>query len=495
MSFVYHRVGTALADEFTYLDDATRLPVTGKVQGDFTFELSKNTTSGESTVGITLTAIGNGKYSINATAAAFPAATGMYVLRVTDTASPRYSFQSIYIVTSDGTGAGTTGTASFTAVAGNGRITSASAALSDATVYIVTPAGVLYVQTTSTAAGTWGPIYFATDGTYTVYAQKAGYTTTSGTIVVSGATATGPGADLALTAVSSGASLSLGELMAYARRQAHDRVGTKSDADIKSAINDALSMCAKQQHRFSWLKTDGVVAFSGYYSTGTITISGTTVTLTGGTWPSWAASGKLQLNGKFYRITTRTSATVLVLTDTYSDTPAITAAGYVIFRDEYTLPSNCLKFSQIIPGEQWGWGAVPVPFETLRQFQGNLLTSQSFPACFAVFSNKVAVWPYPDLDREYPIIYYRMPATLVNTTDVADWDPLHLEVLQRAIDYQLAIRFGDVVAGTAEACEKRFTTSNARAIDYDKTSEVRVSPLSQGGRFRSTIADRRLPSS
>jgi len=208
----YFKVGNSIADDF-YLIDSTAAPVTGKVQANFTFDLTKNGTGNQSTTGITLTEVSAatdpGVYHLDISGSTgFPAATGTYLLKIFVTADSTQVVVATYRVNSDGTGAGTIGPVSFTATAADGRITDGASALSGATVLIKRSTGVNYTSFTSSATGVWGPAYFTEADTYTLSVFKSGYSTSNtGTITVTAtpaSSAVGPLADLALTVSSSG---------------------------------------------------------------------------------------------------------------------------------------------------------------------------------------------------------------------------------------------------------------------------------------------------
>ncbi len=86
-------------------------------------------------------------------------------------------------------------------------------------------------------------------------------------------------------------------------------------------------------------------------------------------------------------------------------------------------------------------------------------------------------WPYPSQAINIQIFYYGMPTALVNNTDAADWDPLQLEVLQRGIDYQLALRWGQTVSGDAGATYSRYQAALAKAMNADRHPLRPGSPL------------------
>lgn len=68
--------------------------------------------------------------------------------------------------------------------------------------------------------------------------------------------------------------------------------------------------------------------WAGRYFTGLVTGTGTTLTVTNGVWPSWAASGTVHINGADYEVSTRDSDTQLTLESSLS--PAVTSEEYFV---------------------------------------------------------------------------------------------------------------------------------------------------------------------
>lgn len=497
----YHKVGTALQDSFIYLDKSTRLPVTGKTNASFTKQISKNATGGVSTTGCTITETSSstnaGDYDFAVDlSTGFVAATGEYTVVIFDTASPEYRWSETYVVTSDGTGTGTIGSASFTATAANGRVTDGTSALQDAVVRIRNAANAILYSFTTTAAGLWGPVYLD-PGTYTIDVQKSGYTaSTAYTIVVVSSTATGPLVDIALTNVSSGTGLTASDLWAYARRLIRDKIGLKADTEVKQGVNSALDMISKEK-TWDWYKTHGVVTLQAPYATGTITLTNgsTTATFSGATLPSWAASGKLKYGGNVLRISTRDSATQLTLAVAWQEATA-SAQGYILFQDEYTLPSDCMRFGRLFAGERWGYGGTATGFEDLLERQSRQTFTQQIPGLWAIYRGKIIVWPYPSQALNENMIYLRKPAAMTSSADEADWDPMHVEVLHRAIDYQMSIRYEDCAAGKPTDCFSRYQAALARASVNDKTTMHRDQIMGTGVLSRmGSVSDRLIPAS
>jgi hypothetical protein len=91
-------------------------------------------------------------------------------------------------------------------------------------------------------------------------------------------------------------------------------------------------------HQWRFLDRQFFAAYQAPYDTGTVTISGGTVTLDSGTWPTWAADGLLRVDGHSLFVTARTSDTVI----TISNTGLAEAAGteYTLYRWRYPMPSD-----------------------------------------------------------------------------------------------------------------------------------------------------------
>jgi hypothetical protein len=96
-------------------------------------------------------------------------------------------------------------------------------------------------------------------------------------------------------------------------------------------------------HEWSFLKPVTTMDLIGSYSTGTIavTLTGTTVTLTDGVWPSWTATnGTLVVNNVSYAIASRTNDTEIELSAAW-DVATVTAASYTLRHNgNYDLPDD-----------------------------------------------------------------------------------------------------------------------------------------------------------
>lgn len=500
MSTIPAKVGRTINEKFICVD-GSNTAYTGKVQGDFTIKISNGSTGNISTTGLTITEVSAandpGHYAIQVSGSTgFQATTtGEYTLEIYLTADPSTRVAITFLVTSNGDFEGSSGAASFTATASNGRVTDGASALSGATVRIRSSINVIYIQTTTDASGLWGPVYFDTAGTYTIDVQKSGYTASSAsTITVVGAVATlSPAADIAISAASSGSGLTASDLWAYARRMARNRNGTQSDTEIKQAVNDALDMVAMEAE-WPWLYTDrGTFSMDGAYTTGTVAfVNGSqNLTLTGGTWPTWAASGKILYQGKIYFIDSRTSGSVIVLSTAWKEASA-SGVTYTIFRDEYSLATKLMKFGAMHPGQTWAWGGSPMGHEAFLQVQNDCNFQQLYPYAWTIAGGKIKVWPYPSTDLLINYSYYQRPADLVSSSDEANWDPSQLLLLRMAINYQLALRYEDCVAGDPKRCMEAYEKQLIKSRPMNQ-NPMQLPPVGNGRRRRVDPGDFILP--
>lgn len=478
MAEEYIKVGQTFRDEFLYLDNAGA-NVTGKTNGSFTKQLTKNGTGNQSTTGLTIAevdAVNNpGVYSVTVSGTTgFVAATGEYTLVIYDTSDATKKWSITLRVTSDGTGAGSWGDASFTPVASNGRVVASAVALSGATVKVLDVNGVLYLQTVTDASGLYPTLYFpSATTTYTLSVQKSGYTISTATITISGSTATGPGADISLTASTASSTFVASNLWAYALRMMKNASGTEADLLATQAVDDALEAISLAR-KWPYYQGDSAgmparINLQTAYTTGTITVANgsSTVTLATGTWPTWAASGEININGIWCPILTRDSATQLTLRAAYQGT-AQTAATYTLVQVAYSLPTDLQRLDVIVDDKNRPWRSTPVGMATLQTTKSAFKYGQTTPSIHAVSKDKLWVWPYPTAATLLNVLYYRRPAKLASGSDTADWDPMHEVVLRRAIDFQCALRT-DCVAGTVDECRNNYFEALDLAWAADKT--------------------------
>lgn len=130
-----------------------------------------------------------------------------------------------------------------------------------------------------------------------------------------------------------------------------DFIGSDAaDSSVRRECRRAAQMALDEVanlHRWSYYVQIGRVVTSASYDTGTIEYDHTgganerQLTLTTGTWPSWAANGVVIISGVPYDVYSRVSDSIVTLAAT-SNPGADVASGtsYSIHRDSYPLPTN-----------------------------------------------------------------------------------------------------------------------------------------------------------
>ncbi len=111
---------------------------------------------------------------------------------------------------------------------------------------------------------------------------------------------------------------------------------------LRTACRDAYRSIPKL-HDWKYLRRQFVFLTNAPYSTGSIayTHSTRTMTLTDGTWPSWAGSGWVRITNVSYRVERRVSNSQLILdVDAEPGQDIASGTGYQLFQQDYEIPRN-----------------------------------------------------------------------------------------------------------------------------------------------------------
>lgn len=123
--------------------------------------------------------------------------------------------------------------------------------------------------------------------------------------------------------------------------------GSEEALDAEDILQKAVRMVLdppplpgeKYAHEWSFLRPVETLTTTTPYITGTVGVAAGVVTLSGGTWPTWAAQGILTVDGATYTVASRTSNSEIVLDDT---SVTVTAGEtYSLGRYAYDLPVDC----------------------------------------------------------------------------------------------------------------------------------------------------------
>jgi hypothetical protein len=113
------------------------------------------------------------------------------------------------------------------------------------------------------------------------------------------------------------------------------------DAIVNEGLRDAyyaIDPRTQRLHKWSFLYPQATLNLSAPYSTGTVGAASGVVTLAAGTFPSWAGSGELIVDGVAYDVATRDGDTQVTLTDTSVTITAGTT--YILGHTKYDLPTD-----------------------------------------------------------------------------------------------------------------------------------------------------------
>jgi len=121
-----------------------------------------------------------------------------------------------------------------------------------------------------------------------------------------------------------------------------DRVNRLTSVAVRTAYRDLPNVLA-----WAYYKRRITLVTAAPYSTGTIEYDHTggsserLVTLTSGTFPSWAAYGTLKIGEVSYKVTSRVSGTAITLdTDNNPGDDVASGTAYTLYRSQYPLPNG-----------------------------------------------------------------------------------------------------------------------------------------------------------
>ena len=197
---------------------------------------------------------------------------------------------------------------------------------------------------------------------------------------------------------------------------------TRIDRHIRSGL---LRFYNVPNYTWGFLQPENTISTVAPYATGTVTISSGAVTLSGGTWPSWAAGAILNIEGAYYNVTTRTDDTDIIIDDSSVDADAGTS--YSLARYAFDLPSDFSHFDGDLEYRDIGdalYGPVKLRTAALVRRRLALCSEFSYPSIVAMrakeFDDTVgqryeAIFDPPP-DAAYTFWYsYRVTPSMIST--------------------------------------------------------------------------------
>lgn len=212
----------------------------------------------------------------------------------------------------------------------------------------------------------------------------------------------------------------LDHVLAYAGTDA----GANASARNRSAVQAAFATFPGK-HEWAYLWTVGRVNTDAPYSTGTVAFDLTgglyerMLTLTGGTWPTWAALGYVVIANIPYAVESRKSGTVLTIKPEMCPVADITAGTtFDIRHDQYALPSDFVGVDEVVINDV----GLVLEYQHPRDWssQRRVNTGPAQPVAFSLIGAnstpgqmRLTLWPAPDSTYAVDFLYRRKPRTMV----------------------------------------------------------------------------------
>jgi len=183
---------------------------------------------------------------------------------------------------------------------------------------------------------------------------------------------------------------------------------------VQAAYQDIVNF-----KRWSYYMHEGRLATVAPYSTGTVVYTNSTreLTLTGGTWPTWAARGVVRFSDVYYQVSERTSSTVIKLNSASNPGEDVASTTFEIWRDCFSLPTDFQSMGQVvIVGNSMMLDYIHPNdwLQSQRIYHGG-----STPSIYTItgdpdFQNGMAIrfFPFPDSAYTLAYLYQRRPRDL-----------------------------------------------------------------------------------
>lgn len=211
-------------------------------------------------------------------------------------------------------------------------------------------------------------------------------------------------------------------------------LGKNASADGSSAARRAAQQGIENlqsHHDWAYYRTIGRIVTVAQYQTGTVAFDLTgganerQLTLTGGTWPSWAAFGSVWIADVMYDVDERISDTIITLKEETSPGADIASgASYTLYRDTYPFPDDfqaCGNMTVVQDSAQIVYRPPQSILEQRRVWSGTGRMSQFTIVPGVLRDGKMACrfYPPPDVSYTCDFAYKRRPRTVI-VADVSD---------------------------------------------------------------------------
>jgi len=240
-------------------------------------------------------------------------------------------------------------------------------------------------------------------------------------------------------------------------------------------------------HQWSFLSKHHPISVDAVYNTGTLTVTGGTATLAGGTWPTDIVDYFIDVDGNVLYVTSRTDANNVEVSHTNLTVAALTT--YNAYKFRYDLPADFAEWQGGVVyqsgSDHWLLSGSSESELRLRYSVGQGLTSRTTHYAITsapdgnaedeetpqLPSQQIVFWPIPEPDAFIQGIYLmapddKLPADLTTPGVVVQVPPIYSEAALESI-LSAAEEYNDDTQGVHAA---RFQAALAAAILHDKAS-------------------------
>lgn len=218
-------------------------------------------------------------------------------------------------------------------------------------------------------------------------------------------------------------------LLTYSDLERHllDYSGGAADLKAKQRFRRAIIAAyntLNTKHNWSFFYNRGRVVTVSAYSTGTVVYDHTgganerQLTLTDGTWPTWAPFGTIRIGTNFYEVDQYISSTIITLSRTSNPGDDVASTTYAIFRDTYPLPTDFVKADAVMNMNDQRLLEHVHPSQWMQYFRVNygqakpvLYTFRPDPNYFGQMA--ISFSPPPDQAYTHDFIYIRSPRPIL----------------------------------------------------------------------------------
>lgn len=200
--------------------------------------------------------------------------------------------------------------------------------------------------------------------------------------------------------------------------------GERDRNDALRAIQDAYREVASLRH---WNFYAGQIRITtvASYSTGTVVYDHTgganerMLTLTTGTWPTWAAFGTVVIANTRYEVERRISNSIVTLTEASNPGADVASTTYTLFRSTYSLPEGFRSLGEISSlGSASCWPEYVAPSDwILPQYMSQQPGTPRFYSLIGdpdlLDAMAIAFSPPPSTAIRFDGIYHRQPRRLL----------------------------------------------------------------------------------